>query len=182
MRKDSAGFSLIELMVAVSVFTLIMTASMGSVLSVLAANRKAQSLRAVMDNLDFALEGMTRTIRFGTAYHCGSGGDPSQPADCPSGDMSITVKSQNGQLVSYALSGSSIVRSVAGGQYYAVTSPDVTISKLSFRVFGSEPFSKGGQAQPEVIIVVSGFAGSQASSQSSFNLETTVSQLVFNSQ
>ena len=62
------GFTLIEIMVAVSIFSLIMVISMGSILSVFDANKKSQTLRTVMDNMNFTLEGMTRTIRFGRNY------------------------------------------------------------------------------------------------------------------
>ena len=66
------GFTLVELMVSVSIFAIVMFISLGSILSILDANQKSKTLRSVMDNLNSAMESMTRTVRFGINYHCGS--------------------------------------------------------------------------------------------------------------
>ena len=156
-----------------------MTISMGSVLSVIDANRKSQSLRAVIDNVNFTLESMTRNIRFGKNYHCGTTGDITEPLDCYHAD-SLTFRASNGALVTYKLSGSRIARSVNGGLDYFLTSPDTTITNLIFWVFGSAPYSNGSDLyQPQVIMVVAGYAGSKISSQSRFNLNATISQRLF---
>ena len=177
------GFTLIEIMVAVSIFSLIMVISMGSILSVFDANKKSQTLRTVMDNMNFTLEGMTRTIRFGRNYHCGSGGDTTQPYDCPSGANSITLQAVNGSQIRYRLNGGRIGRTINNGTEYFVTSPDITIQSLAFRVFGSLLYNNGSDLlQPQVIITVKGFAGTKPSTQSSFSLETTVSQRRFDVQ
>ena len=174
--KFTTGFTLIELMVAVSVFSIVMVICMGSILSVFDANKKSQSLRAVMDNLNSAMEGMTRAIRFGDTYHCGSTGSLSSPQDCPLGDQSLTLFSSSGTQITYKLSGSQIVKTI-GGTDYPVTSSNIVIQSLVFRVFGSPPYSGGSDLyQPQVIIVVSGYAGSKPTDKSSFTLETTLSQ------
>jgi prepilin-type N-terminal cleavage/methylation domain-containing protein len=177
------GFTLVEMMVSVSVFVIVMVISTGSILSVFDANNKSQNLRAVMDNFNFTMEGMTRTIRFGKNYHC----DATQPnhllpRDCAGGATSIEVLSPTGSQVVYKLSGTKIVRSTNGVDY-DLTASDVTITNLSFRVFGSPLYGGGTDLyQPQVIIVVSGYAGSKATTKSTFNLETTVSQRQFDSQ
>src|SRR3989344_7745809 len=153
MRKNNIqknrGFTLIEIMVALSIFSIIMTISMGSILSVFDANKKSQSLRAVMDNLNVTLEGITRTIRFGAVFHCG-GGDTSSPADCLSGSNTMTVKASSGAFTTYRLSSGRIIRTVGGTDYF-LTSPDVTVTNLSFRIIGSSP---SDSLQPEAIIVI----------------------------
>jgi hypothetical protein len=168
-----------------------MVISMGSILSIFDANRKSQSLRTVMDNLNFSLEAMTRTIRFGTNYHCGSTGTITLPLDCPDnfiGESSMTVKSSDNFQVTYKLVGTHIERDVCPPigvctLNYHVTSSDVTITNLKFRVIGATPYSVGGDLfQPQVIITISGNAGVKPSIKSSFSLETTVSQRMFDSQ
>ena len=52
LRSTTGGFTLVELMVSVSLFAIVMVISMGSVVSVFDANKKSQSLRTVMDNLN----------------------------------------------------------------------------------------------------------------------------------
>ena len=185
--KRQNGFTLIELMVAISVFAIVMLISTGSILSVFDANRKSQTLRTVMDNLNFTMEGMTRAIRFGTSYHCNKNITPiASPLDCASGADSLVFKDANNAQVVYKFDQVSgrIARSVNGGPDYFVTSPDITINRLTFRVFGSLPYSNSPHDlfQPQVIIVINGLAGAKASSQSAFNLETTVSQRLFDSQ
>ncbi|MCX6702244.1 MAG: type II secretion system protein [Candidatus Zambryskibacteria bacterium] len=184
--QTKKGFTLVELMVSVSVFVIIMVISMGSILSIFDANRKSQSLRTVMDNLNFTMEAMTRTIRFGTNYHCDATlGDISTPAprDCNLGASSIVVKASDGKKVAYKLSDGRITRSINGGVDYFVTSSDVTITDLKFRVVGSTPYSVGNDLyQPQAIITISGFSGIKATTKSSFSLETTVSQRMFDSQ
>ena len=174
-----------EIMVSVSIFAIIMVISSSSVLSVFDANRKSQSLRAVMDNLNLTMEGFTRAIRFGTTYHCDVViGSLSSPRDCGgSGAASLSIKDANDAQVTYKLSGGSIVRSINGGTEYNLTSSDVTVTNLTFRVYGSPLYNDGADLfQPQVIIVVSGFAGTKPTVQSSFTLETTVSQRIFDFQ
>lgn len=183
----SRGFTLVELLVSVSLFAVIMLISMGSILSVFEANKKSQTLRAVMDNLNFTLEAMTRTIRFGTNYHCDiTQGTLTSPRDCAAGADSFSVLDSTGaNQVTYKLSGTRIARSINGGADYYLTSSDVTIQSLKFYVFGSTKYSTGADLyQPQVIIVVGGYAGSttRPTIQSTFSLQTTVSQRVFDSQ
>lgn len=175
------GFTLVELLASVAVFSLIMVMSLGSILAVLDANHKSQTLRTVMDNLNFTLEGMTRSIRFGQNYHCGSGGDTTVSADCAGGQNSLTIKDSAGRQVTYFLSGTQIARSINGGTAFFLTSSDVTIQSLTFRVFGSAPYP-GDLLQPQVIIVIQGYADQKNLAKSSFTLETTISQRKFDFQ
>jgi prepilin-type N-terminal cleavage/methylation domain-containing protein len=192
-KTKKSGFTLVELMVSVSVFVVIMVISMGSILSIFDANRKSQSLRTVMDNLNFTLEAMTRTIRFGTNYHCDVtiiSPPINSPRDCVNGASSIVVKAFDGSQVIYKLKtdGNGVVRivrsnsNISSGADYYVTSSDVTITSLAFRVIGSLPYSSGDLIQPQVIITVNGNAGVKATVKSSFSLQTTVSQRMFDSQ
>ena len=68
--KKSSGFTLIEMMVAVALFAIVMTVSISSLLALIDANKKAQSLQSAMNNLNVALDGMVRQIRMGTQYRC----------------------------------------------------------------------------------------------------------------
>ena len=57
------GFTLVEIMVAIGIFVALVTVSMGALASIFDANRKSQSLKAIMTNLNFAVEVMAREIR-----------------------------------------------------------------------------------------------------------------------
>ena len=190
-KKNQKGFTLIEIMVSVSIFMIVMTISMGTIVTIVDANRKSQTLRTVMDNLNFTIEAMTRTIRFGTNYHCDVADTTppiTSPNDCASGASSIVVRASNGDIVTYKLDNGQIKRDVdsligTDSSDYALTSSDVFIATTTFRVIGSYEYSGGENVlQPQVIITIGGYSGSKPTSRSSFLLQTTVSQRVFDSQ
>lgn len=194
IKTNQKGFTLIELMVSISVFIVIMVISMGSVLSVIDANRKSQSLRSVMDNLNLSLESMTRSIRFGTSYHCDAFADVNvlntngflYPRDCSGGASSIAFVSQVGTQVIYKLVDGRIIRKVGSGPDYYMTGSDVTITNLTFIVLGSRYYNNGAttEEQPKVIIIIGGYVGNnnKPDSRSAFSIQTTVSQRLFDSQ
>lgn len=76
MKKSSihnqAGFTLVELMVSLSLFIIVVLALIGSLYTVNDASRRVQAMRTVMDNLNFAMEHMSRNIRTSEAIVCGS--------------------------------------------------------------------------------------------------------------
>ncbi len=189
-RNTKKGFTLIEIMVSISVFSIIMLISSGSIFSVFDANRKSQTLRSVMDNLNLSLESMTRTIRFGSRYHCDitQGGGLNTTRDCAAGANSIAVLDSSGAQVVYQLctSGANtgrIARSADCNVGPFITGTDVTINSLSFFVLGSDTYSATTNLiQPKVVISITGRAGVKTSSRTDFRLQTLVSQRVFDSQ
>lgn len=169
------GFTLIEIMTAVSVFAVVMVISMGAILGVFDANRKSDSLKTVMDNLNFAVDSMSREMRFGKNYHCGTG-TLTTPQNCSSGGTLVSFLSSDGQQIAYRLNGTQIEKSVDGGStYIAVTAPEINIESLSFYVLGASP-APANTLQPRVLIKIKGSAGSKAKTKSDFSLQTLVSQ------
>ncbi len=167
------GFTLVELMTALSIFMVIMVMSMGSILGVFDANHKSQSESVIMNNLNLAIESMARDMRFGTHYHCGSG-DFSQPQVCPSGDTIVAFVNTSGDHMVYQLNGTTLERSSDNGAHFiSVTSPEIIIENLTFRVFGAIP---GDSLQPKILISIKGYSETKASSRSEFSLQTVVSE------
>lgn len=190
---NKKGFTLIELMVSITIFSIVMLISVGALLSIIDANRKAQSLKSVMNNLNFALENMSRNIRVGTNYHCKPYDGvipPSVPSnitttsDCSGADGGVLFAYEsskgdrnnvNDQIV-YRLNGTHIERSLdSGGTFTAITAPEVNISNFRFYVVGSSPLTSGDTIQPRVIMTIQGFAG-VGSNQTQFNVQASVSQ------
>ncbi len=183
------GFTLIEVMVSSSIFIIVMLMVSGAVASIVSANRKSINLRSSLDNLDVTLQDLTRTIGFGKNYHCSNTQPPSLtlPLDCPGGSSSITVQGQDGSFYTYYLSGNKIIKSTLGGASADLTTPDMSITALNFVVSGSQPLSAGFSCaasdcyQPRVLITISGTVGNDKN-KSSFNLETLVTQRLFDFQ
>lgn len=175
--KFQKGFTLLEMLVALSVFVVILTVMMGSIVSIVDSNQKSRNKTSSLDGLNFTLESMSRLIRFGTNYHCGSTGNLYTPQDCASPNNSFSFRSADGSLVTYYLSSGVINRTVNGGTAYPLTPPDVFIQSLGFRVFGSSAYGVD-YLQPRVVMTIAGYSGSKSSTRSNFNLQTTVSQRV----
>ncbi|HEV8677654.1 MAG TPA: type II secretion system protein [Candidatus Paceibacterota bacterium] len=188
------GFTLIELMVSVAIFAIIMVISLGALLSIAAANRKAETIASVMNNLNFAVEGMTRSIRTGYDYHCGTvtGGD------CTSGGTYFKFTAQDGSQVVYAYANDAancgqtgavmgcIMRSTDGGTtYLPITAPEVIITNastgtgLTFYLRGSTLGNLGDNVQPNVVITVTGYIQISATQKTPFALQTSVTQRLY---
>ena len=73
MKRTPRGFTLIELLVSVALFSVVMLISVGSLVAMAEAARKAESIKSVLNNLNFAFDSMSRTIRTGYLYHCTDG-------------------------------------------------------------------------------------------------------------
>jgi prepilin-type N-terminal cleavage/methylation domain-containing protein len=71
-KSSQSGFSLIELIVSLGVFSVVVTTAVGALLALVSANDELQDEQNVMANLSFALDSMTREIRTGTNYFCDS--------------------------------------------------------------------------------------------------------------
>lgn len=163
--RHFAGYTLIELIVAVGLFSLIMALSSGAYLMMIGLNRQAQGVATGINDLSFALETMTRDIRTGSSYGC-----VTVATDCESGGSSFVFTNNNGVPVAYSLSDSSLRRTVDGVPT-ALTNPDVSIEKLTFYVSGSSP-APADYRQSRVTIVVTGTVSSGAGKTQSFTVET----------
>ncbi len=170
------GFTLIELMVSVAIFTMVMVVALGALLSIAAAERKAETIKSVISNLDFALDSMSRSIRTGINYDCNPSlpvsGAPTNDCAASPGATSIGFQAVEASLpgciigspcmVVYCLgnagscnsTGTSILRSINNGTFLPITSSDVIISNFTLYVKGS---SRADQVQPKVTITISGF-------------------------
>ena len=186
-RSTAKGFTLIEIMTSVAIFAVVMVISMGSILSVLQANRKSESLKAVMDNLNLSVESMSREMRFGLNYNGGLVGDIHTPHNCSVGCDSVAFLANDGhtEIVYRSLPGSgNIEKSTdAGATFVPVTAPEITIEDLKFYVLGALPSSEEvTPLQPKVLIKIKGSAGVKATEKTDFTVETLVSQRILDNQ
>jgi prepilin-type N-terminal cleavage/methylation domain-containing protein len=68
--NPQSGFTLVEMIVSLAVFSVVITMSVGALLMLVASNSQLQKEQSVMTNLSFAIDSMTREIRTGTLYYC----------------------------------------------------------------------------------------------------------------
>lgn len=154
------GYTLIELIIAVGLFALIMTLASEAYLVMIGINRQTQGIATGINNLSFALETMTRTIRTGTNYSCNSSGD------CSNGGANFSVRNSSGVTINYALSAAVITQNGV-----ALTDPSVTISSLMFYASGTAK-PPSDYLQSRVTIIVSGTVSSGPGKTEAFTVET----------
>jgi len=195
-KKKNAGYTIIETMIAVSLFIIIIMTGMNSLLNANMLHQKSQNMRSIMDNLSFVLEDMSRNLRTGTNYHCFVAGDAipsitspivSAPKSCANG-WAIAFESASGnpgnnddQWVYYINNGK-IFKSAAGpysvSNFIQLTPDEVIINSISgFSVLGAEHPSSGNQQQPFVVIRLVGNIIFR-NITTPFSLQTSVSQRV----
>lgn len=179
------GFTLVEMIVAVGLFTVVMLISLAALLSLIDANRKARSIESVMNNLNIALDGMVRNIRMGSAYHCGTN-NLTQPSDCatvPGTSVAFlrfggTAGDAEDYLIySYnALEKRLERKEGASATAYAVTAPEIEIDEMNFYVIGTTP---GDGDQPKIVIVMKGTVGAErVRTRTTFSIQATAVQRV----
>lgn len=69
-NKLRHGFTLIEMIVSLGVFSVVLTITTGALLSLISSNQRYQNEQNVMTNLSFTLDSMTRELRTGFNYNC----------------------------------------------------------------------------------------------------------------
>lgn len=197
-QERKRGITLVEVLVSFVIFTVVVTGSVGAVLRMIQANRKAQSIKTAVNNLNFALENMARNIRIGTTYHCSEAAAVPAPIlgliqntrDCPGGgtllafESSLGDDSDNTDQIVYRLndnaSGRFIERSLdsgAAGSYIPMTAPEINIDTFRFFVRNTDQTDDDDFIQPTVMISISGSAGTGLTS-TEFSVQTTVTQRV----
>jgi prepilin-type N-terminal cleavage/methylation domain-containing protein len=187
-QTPQRGFSLIEVLVSLSIFAVVVTIAIGALIALIGANARTQNTQAVMTNISYALDSMTREIRTGTDFFCGTG--TSLPVsggsvrDCSSGGpafsfneggMSLTeFTANNSRRIGYRLENGSIERRLGNGSWAQVTAPEIKITALKYVVTGS---TRGDSVSPTVTLYVAGTAGEvNDDSLAGFNIQTTVVQ------
>lgn len=180
--NNKSGFTLIELIISIAIFSFVLTAVTGIFFLSLKAQRQAVIEKETSENVRFALEFMSRSMRFAQRYD----GSLPLPAGCLSNGVSFSIPSP-GEIqfinidnicVKFTLSANEIVYwgDVIGspGVVSNLTfSSSATIDSLEFIIMGE---NKSDFQQPRVTIIVSASgAGSAPEAQGvKINIQTTV--------
>lgn len=203
LEPDSRGFSLVELMVSMTLFAIVMLVAVGALLSLVDANRKARALENVMNNLNIAVDGMVRSIRMGNTFNCdstsipdgetggdcngGTGGPPGAEESFSFAPFGANPSVQGERWVYTFVPGDSdtngqIWRSRDGGlTEVAITSPEVDIDDVTFYVDGTVRANTVAQdtTQPKVVVVIKGTAGAgNTKTETTFYIQATAVQRV----
>ena len=158
------GYTLIELIISVGVFALVMVLAAGAYLLMISLHRQTQSMATGIDNLSYALDTMTRTMRTGINYSCNGLGN------CAGGGTLLAFTNEEGASVSYALQGGAVTQTV-NGVSSLLTDPSVQISALTFYASGTSR-APGDYTQSRVMIVMTGTVTAGPGKTLPFTVET----------
>ncbi len=199
--KLKAGFTLVEVMISIGLFTIIMVIGIGAILGVNSTHRKTQSMRSVVDNLSFIMEDMARSMRLGDYFVCneatltsiGLADIANQATQDGENCKSIAFEpywnydpnDETNQIVYFIYEPNDSVGTIFKkteemdsydeGELIAITPAEIDIDteKSGFWVTGAE--NESIPVQPKITIVLVGTVR-MGNAETEFNLQTTVSQ------
>lgn len=195
-QKHQKGFTLIEMLVAVGLFSVVMLVSVAAILSIIGNNKKAQGINNVVNNLNFAIESMVRDMKTGYLYKCNSW-PIQQTVDglCPSSTTPVdrisffSTLSGTPTAVEYSFvqpvtengvytPGHIVKRIAPSNDYVDLTSKsDVDIQSVQMYVNSPTP---GSGSQPGIFLIIRGKANLSENEVTEFGLQTFISQRILN--
>jgi len=181
------GFTIVEVLIALSVFLVVIVTGIGGMVFLSNTNAKAQEFKLIINNLNHTLESMTRDIRFGRNYYCLTGKGNlgkswtflDRENQCPDSSdvhfLAVTF-SRGGEdkRIAYRFKDDAIKRQIFGEDesFISLTSDNVVIENLKF---SSSDFEED-DVQPRITVFIEGRAILSSGDDEGFKLQTTISQ------
>ena len=204
--KSNAGFTLIETLVSLALFSVVLVIAGGTIVSVIDVNKRNQAISSVVNNLNYSIDSMIRDIKTGYLYKCDYGGtntlaelkedDTSLYNNCTNTKSLTLVSTISGDdaVVKYkfiepADTNGFIQKTVydatgnESGNYSITDKNNVTIDAVGFSVKNPDALDCSGvcgYGQPSVFVVIKGKAGNQTIEVSKFYVQTFISQRLIN--
>lgn len=186
-QNNQAGFSLIELLVSMSIFILVITMTVGTLLVLVDANSRAQNMQSSMTNLSFVIDSISREIRTGSGFYCSTSSNiptslsEDSTQDCTNGialslvegGSSLTGSGDPRIAYRFNQSDGSIERRVGTGSWLALTANDIEITQFRFLVTNTDV---NDDTQPTVTIFIEGNAGELDEVDTSFSMQASVAK------
>lgn len=177
-RGAQSGFSLIELIVVLGIFSTVITVVVGSFLVMMQSQRSILAEKDVAENARFALEYMARQMRVVNRYD-GVGG---QPAGCVPIDTSfsspldneIFFLSQSDECLHFFVQNGVIQFENDMGTQDLTSSSEVFVEDLTFALVG-ETENDGVQPRVTISITARGAGSSDWADGARTTVQTTVS-------
>ena len=189
IKNYESGYTVIETMIAISVFLVVIISGMGALLNANLLHQKSQDMHSIMDNLSFIMEDLSRNLRTGYTFHCindGSFANLTTPKSCASGgaiafENALGDKNSSADQWVYKIESQdggatfNIYKSVDNAQNFVQLNPsEVVMNSISgFSVVGAEV--PPDTAQPFVIIKLVGKI-TYKDTETPFSIQTSVSQ------
>lgn len=157
-KHKNKGFTLIEMLVSLTLFSVVVVITIGSIFTIIDSNRKSQSLSLVMNDLNFAIESMTRDIKTAEPDSLDENGD------------SIRYINSANEDVNYFLDSNTIKRQIGIGDPVNILSDQIVIEEFKPRLF--DLYS--GLQQPKMLLYIKGYVQITEKTKSDFFIQTTI--------
>lgn len=201
LLKKIKGYSLVEILVVLGLFSSIATLSLGALFNAQSVNARLQETQAILDNINLSTQTVTREIRFGSDFYCAASlpqfqqsvptvrkncdenGAPGtvlifQPSDAENELDRVAYYVSNGVLYKdiYPYNGTTTI--------LQMTSDDVNITSFRMYVTGANTSTGSNDdanaidyAQPLVKVFISGVTRPAKASTppATFDIETAIS-------
>ena len=163
IARTTHGYTLLEMIVAVALFSIVMLLATGAFVKLMALDRTARYRTDVTNNLTFAVDSMTRAIRTGSNYRCGTWSTASPNCWDGAGGAVFTFDDDQGRVITYRkrtdgslgrcvyLKGQEQDCSASGA--VSITDSRIKIDQLIFRV---KSVGSGDMAQPQMLMSLKG--------------------------
>ena len=174
--KFKKSFTIIEMLVSLTIFSIVTTVALGAFIIVLKGQRNALATQAVQGNASVLIESMAREMRTGTDFVIP--GPKVILVDPPrTHGVGFEFTNAKGEIIEYELDSvnpTKLIRVVGGGTPTQISSNQVDITNLRFVVQGTA--SSDGM-QPMVTIIM-GFQnnGVRPEEQVSIDISTSITQ------
>ncbi|MCF7834097.1 MAG: type II secretion system GspH family protein [Candidatus Pacebacteria bacterium] len=176
-KNKQGGFTVIETMIATSVFLIVILYGMGTLLNANLLQSKSENMRSIMDSLSFVMDEMSRNIRTGYDYSCFTDKKyvPNESCYCSNG-IAFTPSTEGGGSVwaYYIDENGALYKSVDGVEYMMTPSEIVLDVNSGFSIVGAE-LPPENKLQPMVRINLEGKI-TEKNIDTPFSLQTVVSQ------
>lgn len=170
------GFTLLEMLISIGIFSVVVIATIGITLSVTQAQIKAANIQVIQDNIRFSLELMTKEMRTGTNFvisgYCTLVPDAEISFEGNSGNRAYFLDSSTNTIMRLKQKIASASDCLVAS---ALTSEEISVDNLKFLLSGQAIGPTDGQ--PKITITISLTSKSpKFQLESSMNLQTTVIQ------
>ncbi len=194
MRQATLGFTLVEIMVAVSLFAIVAVITTGALVTASNVNRKAQAIKVAIDNLNFAIDSMVLNLQQGRKFHCVRG-FPLSWVSIYDSFMSCSDLDSPGEAIAFNFgpcpdSGSgpdceqmiyrryedpsnnnngSIQFWHDSGSFVDITAPEINIKDFKVHVIGNN-----SESAARALLVIKGEVNGSTNTATEFSLENTI--------
>ncbi len=166
------GFSLIEIIVSVGLFSVVMLVVTSTYLNIIILDKEARATNELTINLSFAVDSIARTVRTGTGYSCAGAGN----GTC----SRLSFTDSTGQTITYLLKTSDGTLGQCTGNgvcdtntAFSLTDPRIAIASLIFNVRG---VGTGDMIQPQTLVSLRGTLAASQGRTADFTLQTSATQ------